>query len=68
MLTRLIHVRYVNGGIAGCCYYLDNELQQRWGGVVCLREKTDISPRKGKVGIMHFFFDILFESRSERNM
>lgn len=65
MLTRLIDVRYVNGIIAGCCYYLGNELQQHWGDV-CLREKRDISPRKGKLGKIYFLFDILFERADQK--
>lgn len=68
VLTRLIHVCGVKGRITGCCYYLGYELPQWWGDVVCLGEKTDISPRKGKVGRTYFLFDILFERADQKEI
>lgn len=65
VFSRLIHVLYVNGWIAGCCFYLGNELQQQYGDVH-LREMTHSSPRKGKVGKMYFLFDILLERADQK--
>lgn len=65
LFSRLIHVLYVNGWIAGSCFYLGNELQQQYRDVH-LREKTYSSPRKGKVEKMYFLFDILLARADQK--